>query len=108
MAQERAYKTAEWQRAYNLRSTVERKNSQLKHTGYENLQDPMKRPARGYTAHTLAVVMIATALNIREINNHLRAADGIDTSKGPRRAARRRSEEVLVGVKKQRDGRSHR
>jgi len=94
------YKSPDWQKAYDLRTTVERKNSQLKHNGFEDLNNPLNRPARGYAANALAVAMIATAHNIRTVNTYLRTAEGIETSRSPRRR------DVLKDVAKQRDGRT--
>ncbi|AYF97233.1 hypothetical protein [Protaetiibacter intestinalis] len=105
--QKHPYKSPEWYTAYALRSTIERKNSQLKHTTFEDIDNPYNRPARGYAANALAVAMLLTAYNIREANNHVRALEGIDTSRSPRRRApRRRPDETLQNVAKQRDRRT--
>lgn len=106
-AQRHPYMSPEWHKAYNLRSAVERKNSQLKHTKFEDLDNPLKRPRRGHAANSLAVAMMAVAHNLRTIDNHLRTAEGIDTTKSPHRRKRRRNKaEILTRVSKPRDGRS--
>ena len=105
-AQKHPYRSPEWQRAYNLRSTIERKNSELKHKSLEDLDNPLKRPARGYAQHALALAMVAAAHNIRTIDYYLLAATGIDASKSRRRRSRRDEAETIAGVSKQRDARS--
>lgn len=104
--QKHPYKSDEWKAAYHLRSEVERKNSQLKHTRFEALDDAGKRPTRGYTAHALQVAMLVVAHNVRTLDNYMRIAEGIDTKKSSRRQSRRSDSEKIHGVRQQRDGRS--
>jgi hypothetical protein len=108
-AQKHPYMSDAWRTSYNRRTEVERKNAQLKHSSREDLNNPLKRPGRGYAACSLAVAMLVTAHNLRTIDNYLRAAEGIDTTKSPRRRApRRRAEDKLTGVRPQRDTRMER
>lgn len=100
------FKSAEWQAAYNLRSGIERKNGQLKHTKFESLGDALRRPTRGYTSHALNIAMLMVAHNLRTIDNFLRTAEGIDTKKSQRRRTRRADDEKLTRIRKQPDGRT--
>lgn len=104
--QKHPYLSENWTKAFNLRSGVERKNRQLKHTRFEGLDDADKRTTRGYASHALSVGLLTVAHNIRTIDNHLRAAEGIDTKKSSRRQSRRLDEEKLLDIRKQRDGRT--
>jgi len=104
--QKHPFKSDAWKTAYFLRSGVERKNAQLKHTRFESLDDAGKRPTRGYTPHALQVAMLVVAHNVRTIDNYLRTAEGIDTKKSTRRQSRRSGEEKIGGIRKQIDGRS--
>lgn len=69
------HKSRAWREAYNLRSTVERTNNLLKHPTLGGLADPNKRPFAGYTAHALAVAMLAAAHNVQAANFYLIAND---------------------------------
>lgn len=105
-AQKYPYKTPEWQAAYNLRSEIERKNGQLKHSRFEGLGDALRRPGRGYTAHAIALAMSLVAHNIRTIDVFVRKAEGIDTTKSASRRSRRDTAETLTDIRPQRDGRA--
>jgi hypothetical protein len=102
------YKSPEWQRAYNLRSTVERKNRELKHNNFLDLESADRRPQRGYAANAVAIAMLVTAGNLLTLDNFLRTGEGIDTTKSPRRRKTKRVEKGIAGVTKQRDGRTTR
>jgi len=105
-AQKYPYRTPEWHAAYNLRSEIERKNGQLKHSRFEGLGDALRRPGRGYTAHAIALAMSLVAHNIRTIDIFVRKAEGIDTTKSASRRSRRDITETLTDIRPQRDGRA--
>ena len=101
------YRTPEWTAAYDLRSGVERKNREVKHTNFIDLESADRRPQRGIAANSIAVAMYVTSANLVALDNYLRTAEGIDTTKSPRRRKSRRAEELkILGVAKQQDGRS--
>jgi hypothetical protein len=101
------YLDEEWQAGYNLRSGVERKNRELKHENYIDLESADRRPQRGLAANAVAVAMYITSANIKTLDNFLRTAEGIDTTKSPRRRKSRRDDTLrIASVAKQRDGRT--
>lgn len=106
-AQKYPYMSEEWRIAYNLRSTVERKNTQLKRDTTTDLDNTDKRPGRSYAAIAISVAMLITAYNVRTVDNPFRQAEGIATSKSHRRRSKRRPEELVVtDISRQRDGRA--
>ena len=107
-AQKYPYLGPAWTKAYNKRSTIERKNGTLKHSRYEDLDNPMKRQFRGHTANAIAISLLVTAHNLRTVDNYLRTIEGINGNRNKRRltrAPRRRLEAALLGTQKQRDSR---
>lgn len=105
-AQKYPYKSPEWQAASNLRLEIERKNGQLTHTRFEGLGGASSRPGRGYTAHASAFAMSLVAHNSRTMDNFVRKAEGIDTTKSASRRSRRDITEALIDIRPQRDGRA--
>lgn len=105
--QKHPYLSPEWKAAYNLRSAVERKNSQLKRGTTTDLDNAEKRPQRSFVAHSLAITMLITAHNLKQIHEYLRRESGNDHTKGPlKRAGRRNPNHQLPGIRGQKDGRS--
>jgi hypothetical protein len=101
------FRTPEWQTAFDLRSAVERKNRELKHDNFVGLESADRRPQRGYAAHAIAIAMLVTSANLTTLDNFLRTAEGIDTTKSPGRRKPRRPEGLaIVGAMKQQDARS--
>lgn len=75
--------------------------------GYVALNDPTKRPCRGYTAHAIAVAALVVAHNIHAVDNYFRAKDGLvdPKNKKRKRAPRRDNNDIIHNVAKQQDGR---
>lgn len=107
--QKHAFLGPEWRRAYNLRSAVERKNSQLKRGTTTDLDNADKRPQRTFAANSLAVGMLIAAHNLIQIQEHLIKMSGENHSKGPRKRSAKRPKELrLDNIQKQKDGRTRR
>jgi hypothetical protein len=107
--QKHAFLGPEWRRAYNLRSVVERKNSQLKRGTTTDLDNADKRPQRTFAANSLAVGMLIAAHNLIQIQEHLIKMSGENHSKGPRKRSAKRPKELRLDyIQKQKDGRTRR
>jgi hypothetical protein len=105
--QKHAFLSPEWRTAYNLRSAVERKNSQLKRGTTTDLDNADKRPQRSFTAHSLSVAMLVAAHNLTQIQEYLVRQSGQDHSKGPLKRANRRDRTLhLRDIQRQTDGRT--
>jgi hypothetical protein len=62
---------------------------------------------RCYAANALSVAMLIAAHNLVTTDNFLRALEGINTAKSPRRRRSRREEQLkLANVRPQQDGRA--
>jgi hypothetical protein len=101
------YLSDAWNKAYAKRSAVERKNSQMK-SGHHDLDNPLKRQYRGYTATAIAVALLVAAHNIRALDNWGRELEGIKTNRNTHRlirTPRRAADKKITGTEKQRDTR---
>ncbi len=105
--QKYAFLSPEWKAAYNLRSAVERKNSQLKQGTTTDLDNADNRPQRSFASNALSVALLVSAHNLVMSQEYITKVAGKNTSKGRTKRASKRNEKLkLPSIAKQKDGRS--
>lgn len=97
----------EWTAAYNRRSAVERKNSQLKQGTTTDLNNADNRPQRSYASNALSVALLISAHNLVISQEYITKMAGKNTSKGrTKRTSKREDKLKLPSIAKQKDGRT--